>query len=36
MQVDLIGQRFGKLTVTERIGPNEYRGILWLCQCDCG
>lgn len=36
MQVDLIGQRFGKLTVTKRIGPNKYRGILWRCQCDCG
>lgn len=36
MKVDLIGQRFGKLIVTERIGPNRFRGILWQCKCDCG
>lgn len=36
MVADLVGQRFGKLTVTERIGPNRFRGIYWLCKCDCG
>ena len=33
---DLIGQRFGKLTVVERFGPNKSRAILWTCKCDCG
>ena len=27
---DLVGQRFGKLTVIERVGEKE-----WLCQCNC-
>lgn len=33
---ELIGQRFGKLTVIER-APNNSRGQRqWLCRCDCG
>lgn len=33
---DLVGQRFGKLTVVER-APNNSRGQRqWLCRCDCG
>ena len=36
MKLDLIGQRFGKLTVIERIGPNHHKAVVWLCQCDCG
>ena len=38
--LDLSGQRFGRLTVIERVedrirksGKHE---ICWLCQCDCG
>lgn len=33
--IDLVGQKFGKLTVIKRtnnIGTN----VAWLCQCDCG
>ena len=34
--IDLIGQKFGKLTVIERIiGGNNSRG-KWVCQCECG
>lgn len=33
---DLIGKRFGRLTVIERAGSNEYGKARWLCQCDCG
>ena len=33
--LDLTGQRFGRLTVIEHCGSNK-RGVLWLCQCDCG
>lgn len=38
--VDLIGQKFGKLTVVKRaedkIEPNGRHRTMWLCQCDCG
>ena len=32
---NLIGQRFGKLTVIERNG-SRYNKAAWLCRCDCG
>lgn len=32
---DLIGKRFGKLTVIKDVG-RKHGGVLWLCQCDCG
>ena len=34
--INLIGQKFGKLTVIERAGSNKYHAALWLCQCECG
>lgn len=33
---DIIGQRFGMLTVIKRAGTNQYRKALWKCKCDCG
>jgi hypothetical protein len=38
---DLIGQRFGRLVVTEYIGRRDYgqngqRCTQWECRCDCG
>lgn len=33
---DMIGRRFGKWTVLEFIGTNEYRMKKYLCQCECG
>lgn len=36
-EVDLTGQRFGKLTVVQRTEKRMDQGsIVWLCQCDCG
>jgi hypothetical protein len=33
---DLIGKRFGKLLVTEKLPPNTVGTTRWLCKCDCG
>ena len=33
---NLIGQRFGRLTVLEDTGERWKRQIIWKCQCDCG
>lgn len=33
---DLIGQRFGRLTVVEKLDRKEDRYCLWRCRCDCG
>lgn len=32
---DLVGQRFGMLTVVKRSGTKDYMS-QWLCKCDCG
>lgn len=34
--IDLTGQRFGRLTVLERMENGENRSARWLCRCDCG
>lgn len=37
--IDLSGQKFGRLTVIERLFERKscgYRSALWLCKCDCG
>jgi hypothetical protein len=38
--IDLVGQKFGKLTVIKRSGthysPSGASTPIWLCQCDCG
>lgn len=36
VKLDLVGQRFGRLTVLERIGSNGGRYVYWRCKCDCG
>lgn len=33
---DLIGRRFGRLTVESRCGVNAHRRVVWFCRCDCG
>lgn len=33
---DIIGERFSDLTVIKPIRPGKYRGVSYLCQCDCG
>ena len=34
--IDLIGQKYGKLTILERVENIGYGQVSWLCQCDCG
>lgn len=34
--VDVVGQRFGRLTVVCRSERKSTAGALWLCKCDCG
>ena len=33
--INLIGQKFGRLTVIKRL-PNKNNRVMWLCKCDCG
>lgn len=33
---DLLGQKFGKLTVVERDWADNSNGPRWICQCECG
>lgn len=33
---DLIGKRYGKLTVVSRSENNHKGNTMWLCKCDCG
>lgn len=38
---DLVGQKFGMLTVVSKIGSKNWKsgshkGTVWLCKCDCG
>jgi len=33
---DLVGRRFGRLTVLEFAGTDKYHNALWFCRCDCG
>lgn len=35
--INLIGQKFGKLTVIKDSGKrSNYKSIIWICQCECG
>jgi hypothetical protein len=34
--LDLTGQRFGRLIVTERREKDRFGHFKWLCKCDCG
>ena len=34
--IDETGNRYGSLTVIERVGSNQQRKALWRCKCDCG
>jgi len=33
---DLVGKRFGRLTVVERVGSSPEGQTIWSCRCDCG
>ena len=34
--IDLMGQKFGRLTVIQRAGFDKRRNSNWLCKCECG
>lgn len=34
--IDLTGQRFGRLTVIERVENDKWGAARWLCRCGCG
>lgn len=34
--IKMIGKKFGKLTVISRSVNNRWRGLRWVCLCDCG
>lgn len=34
--IDLLGQKFGRLTVIAREKNNKEKRAMWLCKCDCG
>lgn len=33
---NLIGKKFGRLTVISRNGSNKHHSACWLCECECG
>lgn len=33
---NLLGQKFGRLLVKERLGCDKHGSSIWLCVCDCG
>lgn len=35
-RIDLIGQKFGRLTVLRFVDQTKFRHSRWLCKCDCG
>lgn len=34
--LDLLGKKFGTLTVVEQLDERKNRYCVWLCQCNCG
>jgi hypothetical protein len=34
--LDLIGEKYGRLTVLEKLPERRNRRVVWLCRCDCG
>lgn len=34
--VDILGEKFGKLTVIEKTNKRAGRDVIWKCKCDCG
>lgn len=35
-QLDMTGQKVGRLTFIKIVGQNKYKNNIWECQCDCG
>ena len=36
MKKNLIGQKFGRLTVISEYGRYKKKQVQWLCKCECG
>lgn len=34
--IDETGNRYGRLTVIERVANSDSRRVMWRCKCDCG
>jgi hypothetical protein len=34
--LNLIGEKYGRLTVLEKLPERRNRRVVWLCRCDCG
>lgn len=34
--INILGRRFGRLTVIERVEPSDGKKLRWKCVCDCG
>lgn len=34
--IDRTGQKFGRLTLIERVENNKFNQVQWKCRCDCG
>lgn len=34
--IDLVGKRFGMLTIIKRVNNDKCGNLRWLCSCDCG
>lgn len=34
--IDLVGKKFGRLIVIQRMDNDKFGNLRWLCQCDCG
>lgn len=35
-KIDMVGQKFGRLSIIKDAGKNKRGSALWLCKCDCG
>lgn len=35
-KLELLGKKFGRLTVIQEYGKDKNGKVLWECQCDCG
>jgi hypothetical protein len=33
---NIVGKRYGKLTVSEKTDKRKGGCVVWLCKCDCG
>lgn len=34
--INLMGQKFGRLTIVKRAGSDKWKNATWLCKCNCG